>query len=1111
MAEQVNGRINIDSKQVEDALKLVTNLTKSLDSFIEGNKKVVDSVSKQSGVMKATTKATKDTNTAMGQFNKASQDLTKSVQVALGPLSGVAARITALTALFNRNTFAAAAVIGAFTGFTVATKKLVLAGMEHERLMLRMEAVTASLGDRASFTASQLEGFAQTLAGNTLAGLNNARDAVTVLSTFTNILPENFGRAASAAEAMSSVFGGQLSSSVRQVGILLEDPIRNMETLRRRGIQFTKTERDKIESLVRTGRAFEAQTLVLEKFEAAIAASEGAAGGLAGSLDTASQLFQNFFEKVNIVGGVTDGVNNNIIRINESLKGLLENDRLIATFGTTFDIAGRAVSRSLELITANINTLVPLLGAMIALFAAQSVVAFLSFAKSLTFAALGVKTFTAAITTLIAAVKGGGIVAGVAAVGFGALLKVFALAAVAIGSFTLLYKSMNGATEEVTESTKAFSKEIEELRVKIESIPKDVRVNISVNTLDNMSNAVAKTRRDIAEVEKKLAELSRRREIIATGSLGQGSRGSIRALDRQIEELENRLGMLGGMLQISEGHLSSFTDEINEAHNAVERFGGRGLQGTVDWINELTTKFLPSIAKAKEFSRTVGDLNILLEDLNSGSARAEGIIKLFAKDQGIEDLEEAEKLLRRIISGVLAGGESAKSAKNDIDGLSNSFADLQFNIRQSVDELLGLTNTEIAPSLMRQFEQLSSGQRGQLAELGVTPQSMQSLQDAQKGLNELQSYMNKLRQDEMSEVEKIRAEQDQMLNIITQIEQSTGRNLSNIRAQVNEYASGKIVEELKKEQAARVQAARETENIYKKLDRDLRRTELSRKDFALAAVRDEYQQRMADARQYFQRLRDLNLASAEEIARIEADLTERIRKNYEDLKQETEETFNAGFQAAQRAAQDMQQAFADYLFDPFNQSLNDMLRNFVNILQRMASEALANKVFESLFGGVEGLGKAIGGVFTGKSGGGGSIGNIVGDVIGSIVNPFKGISNFIGGLFADGGMVRGPGTSTSDSIPAWLSNGEFVLNARATRMLGSSTLNALNEGRVAKFADGGYVGNNAGSTMSNNRDVRIINVIDPDLVREYMNGPGGDDVLINLIHRNSGTVRQLLI
>lgn len=35
--------------------------------------------------------------------------------------------------------------------------------------------------------------------------------------------------------------------------------------------------------------------------------------------------------------------------------------------------------------------------------------------------------------------------------------------------------------------------------------------------------------------------------------------------------------------------------------------------------------------------------------------------------------------------------------------------------------------------------------------------------------------------------------------------------------------------------------------------------------------------------------------------------------------------------------------------------------------------------------------------------------------------------------YRDGGLVRGPGSSRSDSIPAWLSNGEFVVNARATR------------------------------------------------------------------------------
>ena len=37
-----------------------------------------------------------------------------------------------------------------------------------------------------------------------------------------------------------------------------------------------------------------------------------------------------------------------------------------------------------------------------------------------------------------------------------------------------------------------------------------------------------------------------------------------------------------------------------------------------------------------------------------------------------------------------------------------------------------------------------------------------------------------------------------------------------------------------------------------------------------------------------------------------------------------------------------------------------------------------------------------------------------------------------GGGFASGGMVSGPGTGTSDSIPAWLSHGEYVVNAAST-------------------------------------------------------------------------------
>jgi hypothetical protein len=53
---------------------------------------------------------------------------------------------------------------------------------------------------------------------------------------------------------------------------------------------------------------------------------------------------------------------------------------------------------------------------------------------------------------------------------------------------------------------------------------------------------------------------------------------------------------------------------------------------------------------------------------------------------------------------------------------------------------------------------------------------------------------------------------------------------------------------------------------------------------------------------------------------------------------------------------------------------------------------------------------------------------------------------------ASGGMIRGAGTGTSDSIPALLSNGEYVVKAKSVKKYGVGALDALNAGR---FADGG--------------------------------------------------------
>lgn len=80
---------------------------------------------------------------------------------------------------------------------------------------------------------------------------------------------------------------------------------------------------------------------------------------------------------------------------------------------------------------------------------------------------------------------------------------------------------------------------------------------------------------------------------------------------------------------------------------------------------------------------------------------------------------------------------------------------------------------------------------------------------------------------------------------------------------------------------------------------------------------------------------------------------------------------------AQEAARNMQSAFADFLFDPFEDGIDGLLENFGTVLQRMAAEAAAAKIFDSIGG---------------WAGNNSDVGGVVG-----------GIASIVGGFFADGG------------------------------------------------------------------------------------------------------------
>lgn len=134
-------------------------------------------------------------------------------------------------------------------------------------------------------------------------------------------------------------------------------------------------------------------------------------------------------------------------------------------------------------------------------------------------------------------------------------------------------------------------------------------------------------------------------------------------------------------------------------------------------------------------------------------------------------------------------------------------------------------------------------------------------------------------------------------------------------------------------------------------------------------------------------------------------------------------------------------------FEDFKATSKEVIGSFVSDLRagQSASEALggaldrlASKLIDMAINQIveQALGPLMGGMMGGGMGGGGGLAAALG--------------------FASGGYVSGPGSSRSDSIPARLSNGEFVVNADATRR-NRDLLEAINGGAVKAFANGGMV------------------------------------------------------
>lgn len=209
--------------------------------------------------------------------------------------------------------------------------------------------------------------------------------------------------------------------------------------------------------------------------------------------------------------------------------------------------------------------------------------------------------------------------------------------------------------------------------------------------------------------------------------------------------------------------------------------------------------------------------------------------------------------------------------------------------------------------------------------------------------------------------------------------------------------------------------------------------------------------------EYIAEIERINTAEAEQVARERGYLEQRLalqaewcvgvrramavyQESAQNAAQMTEEALTSSF----RNAEDALVSFAASGKLNFRGLIDSMIAD----LARFSARAAMSQVFGA-------IGSALG--FGGVSDAVGALGGAASAAVGS---------NAYGFHLATGGAVWGPGTSTSDSIPAQLSNGEFVVRAAVVSQPGVRAhlerLNAGGRSGFARFAAGGLVGGSAG-------------------------------------------------
>lgn len=282
---------------------------------------------------------------------------------------------------------------------------------------------------------------------------------------------------------------------------------------------------------------------------------------------------------------------------------------------------------------------------------------------------------------------------------------------------------------------------------------------------------------------------------------------------------------------------------------------------------------------------------------------------------------------------------------------------------------------------------------------------------------------------------------------------SAGKSETEIQAQIDAYTASiaKSSEKSKKstkerkaelteEQKAAQALAKSYESITAQLDRQIA---LQQDNSQLARV--NYEISSGNLRGLAQPDQD-KLRNLAGVADIESDYAA-LYSGMDALQVKGKETTSILGEYGVQAARNMQTAFADFLFDPFSDGLDGMLKGFLKTLQRMAAEAAASQIFQ-----------------------------LIGSAASSYSGQGAGWVNAIGSILSNGkseGGYTGPGGKYEPA--GVVHRGEVVWSQADVKAVGGpKRANAMRP--TAGYANGGIVGGSSSASPNNTMPNFEINI-----------------------------------